>query len=101
MCNCNGNMVAGVKESGGGGNNEGDGKSGKSNSDGIREGVDNGIKEGDGNGRRGQWQRRLVGDKEGKGEGGNKCDGDGVNTGIGGGKDVASDNVLSLPPLLR
>jgi hypothetical protein len=82
MHNCDGNMVVGVEESGGGGNNEGDCKSVKRDGDGIKEGVDGGNKEGDGNGRIGQWQRRLVGDEEGKGEGSNKCNGDGDNTGL-------------------
>jgi hypothetical protein len=101
MRTCDGNMVVGVKESGGSSNNEGNGKSGKSNGNGIREGVDNGNKEGDGVRRRGQWQRRLVRDEEGKGEGGNKCNGDGDNTDVSGGNNVAGDNVSSLPPLSR
>jgi hypothetical protein len=101
MGNCNGNMVAGVEKSSGGGNNKGNGKSGKSNGDGIREGIDYSNKEGNGDGRRRQWQWRLVGDKEGKGEGSNKCNGNGDNTGVGGGNDVVGDDVLSLPPLSR
>ncbi len=49
---------------------------------GIKEGVDGSNKEGNGDRRRGQWQRWLVGDKEGNGEGGNKCNGDGDNLGV-------------------
>jgi hypothetical protein len=54
MRNFDGKKVAGVKESGGGGNNKGDGESGKSNDNGIREGIDDGNKEGDGDRRRGK-----------------------------------------------
>ncbi len=53
MRNCNGNKVAGVKESGGGGDNKGNGKSGKRDDNGIREGIDDGNKKGNGDRRRG------------------------------------------------
>jgi hypothetical protein len=45
MRNYDSNKVAGVEESGGGGDNKGNGESGKSDGDGIREGVDDGNKE--------------------------------------------------------
>jgi hypothetical protein len=48
MHNGNGNKVAGVEESGGNSNNEGDGGSGKSDGDGIREGIDDSNEEGNG-----------------------------------------------------
>ena len=56
MRNCNGNKVAGIEESGGNSNNEGDGGSGKSDGDGIREGIDDGDEEGNGDGRKGKWR---------------------------------------------
>ncbi len=47
--------LPGIKKCSGNSNNEGNGGSGKSNGNGIREGIDNSNEEGNGDGRRGKW----------------------------------------------